>query len=145
MYDDFCSSSDNPIWSGDRALFCVEGIRLNHRQPTKPRITFTVPSAGSHVELAILTILVKMEGMVLLGLDICMYTCTSSPSVECCKNMKGKKGRKKRKNNNLSLCDNTARERDGQTGFRVIAIAMTGHLRPYLYTHRTPPSPSDCF
>ena len=83
MYDDFCSPSDNPVWSGDRALFCVEGIRLNHRQSTKPRITFTVPSAGSHVELAILTMLVKMEGMVLLGLDICMYTCTSSPSVEC--------------------------------------------------------------
>ena len=26
----------------------------------------------------------------------------------------------------------------------MIAIAMTGHLRPILYTHITPPSPSDC-
>ena len=26
----------------------------------------------------------------------------------------------------------------------MIAIAMTGHLRPILYTHTTPPSPSDC-
>ena len=83
VYDDFCSSSDKPVWSGDRALFCVEGIRLNHRKPAKPRITFTVPSAGSHAGLGILTTLVKIEGMVVLGLDICMYTCTRSPSVEC--------------------------------------------------------------
>ena len=26
----------------------------------------------------------------------------------------------------------------------MIAIAMTGHLRPILYTHTTPPSPFDC-
>ena len=34
------------------------------------------------------------------------------------------------------------RERDG--GFRVIALAMTGHLRLILYTHKIPPSHSDC-
>ena len=26
----------------------------------------------------------------------------------------------------------------------MIAIAVTGHFRPILYTHTTPPSPSDC-
>ena len=36
------------------------------------------------------------------------------------------------------------RERDRERGFQVIAIAMTGHLRPTLYNHRTPPGPSDC-
>ena len=36
------------------------------------------------------------------------------------------------------------RQTDRQRVFRVIAIAVTGHLRPILYTHRTPPSPSDC-
>ena len=36
------------------------------------------------------------------------------------------------------------RERETDWGFWVIAIAMTGHLGPILYTHRTPLSPSDC-
>ena len=34
------------------------------------------------------------------------------------------------------------RERERERGFRVIAIAMTGHLKPILYIHKTPPSPA---
>ena len=32
---------------------------------------------------------------------------------------------------------------DRQCGFQMVATAVTGHLRPTLCTHRTPPSPSD--